>query len=167
MRIDVSCIHLQVHNAIGYTHRQTGKVELLFPGRVFVHELCLRSTVLDVRRFLHFLCGIETSIVLRRNVDLIQETGMRSGRQTRQYFRNLSNLSKHNEARHILHAKGDLYLIRKYDKKVTNHLQTVKSGMTTMQDYSNPRQNMFLCQETTQLGQSVWSEQGHEESDSQ
>lgn len=74
--------------------RQTGKVGLLFPGRVFVHELCLRSTVLDVRRFVHFLCGAEASIVWRKNDDLIQETGMRSGRQTRRYFRNLSEFNR-------------------------------------------------------------------------
>lgn len=81
---------------------QTDKVGLLFPGCVFEHELRLRSMVLDVRRFVHFLCGVETSIVLRKNVDLVQETGMRSGRQTRQYFRNLSNLTKKDRARHLV-----------------------------------------------------------------
>lgn len=147
-------------------HRQTGKVELLFPGRVFVHELCLRSMVLDVRRFVHFLCGIETSIVLRKNDDLVQETGMRSGRQTRQYFRNLSNLTEQDKARHISHAIRVQRLIRKYYEKMTNRFQVVKLGMA-MRDYSRPRQNMFLCQKTTQLGQPVWSKQGHVESVSQ
>lgn len=67
---------------------------------------------MDVRRFVHFLCGIETSIALRKNDDLIQETGMRSGRQTRQYFRNLSNLTEQDEARHISHAISVQDLIR-------------------------------------------------------
>lgn len=130
-------------------HRQTGKVELLFPGRVFVHELCLRSMVLDVRHFVHFLCGIETSTVLRKNDDLIQETGMRSGRQTRLYFRNLSNLTKEDKARHILHAVSVEDLIRKSYEAMTNSFQVVELGRA-MPDYSRPRQNMFLCQETTQ-----------------
>lgn len=132
-------------------------MELLFLGRVFVHELCLRSLVLDVRRFVHFLCGIETSIVLRKNAGLIQETGMRSGRQTRQYFRNLSNLTEQDKARHISHAISVQDLIRESYESMTNSFQ-VELG-TAMPDYSRPRQNMFLCQETTQLGQPVWSKQ--------
>lgn len=75
---------------------------------------------MDVRRFVHFLCGIEASIVLRKNDDLIQETGMRSGRQTRQYFRNLSNLTEQDKARHISHAMRVQRLIRKYYEQMIN-----------------------------------------------
>lgn len=94
-----------------------------------MHELCLRSMVLDVRRFVHFLCGIEASIVLRKNDDLIQETGMRSGRQTRQYFRKMSNLTEQDKARHISHAKSVERLIRKHSEQMTNSFQALKSGM--------------------------------------
>lgn len=101
MRIDVSCNKPSLLRAQRQRAQTDRQAQRLFPGRVFVLELCLRSTVLDVRRFVHFLCGIETSILLRKNDDLIQETGMRSGRQTRQCFRDLSNLTERDEARRI------------------------------------------------------------------
>lgn len=76
---------------------------------------------------------------------------MRSGRQTRQYFRNLSNLT---EARHILHAISVEDSIRESYKSMTNSFD-VGELVTAIPDYSRPRQNMLWCQESAQLGRRV------------